>query len=230
MPAHLCGPPDVLIVVIVVGVILSLVAVAIVSEKRRRHAILEAFAAAGFTHTPKPTDDEKAEAFSMLGTMRALRTGPSGVQWIARGDSSGLSVTLVEHVYTTGSGKNRTTHYHAIAAAPCPRSWPRVEISEEHLFDKIAQMFGRGDFNVESEEFNKRFKVKTESDDFALLLLNPEVQAWCLALPRRTAVSIGDGAICVVRKARLSAKEVSEFAGAPAALLGLLPESMEHWA
>ncbi|MCG3121983.1 MAG: hypothetical protein GIKADHBN_00356 [Phycisphaerales bacterium] len=221
---------DWMIMVAVFGGIAVLVTVVVLADRARRKKIAEALAALGFEQHTKPDDLEKDSAFALLGPSWAdLRTAGKGVKWTARGEVDGRPVVLVEHQYTTGSGKSRQTHVHVVAATPAPPAWPDVRLTREGLFDKLGAVFGSKDFTVEDENFNKRWKVKTTNEDFALLVLTPQVQAWSMNLDQSTMIRIGPGAITVARRGALAADSVVGLIRRCAELANLLPVELEAW-
>ena len=48
----------------------------------------------------------------------------------------------------------------------------------EGLFDKLAGFVGFADINFESEEFSKRFHVKSDDKQFAYALIHPQMMEW----------------------------------------------------
>lgn len=205
------------------------IAAMVVNARRRRREIAAQLAALGFSHNLKPDAVAKAEAFNRTGRMLLLKTGPRGVVSYASGIVEGQEVWLVEHQYTTGSGKSRQVHKHIVAATPCPRAWPDLSVTPENLFDKIAGLMGRKDLSLESEAFNKRWKILAENEDFALLVLSPSVQDWAMRLPKSHQVHIGSGALCVVVSRFIRPAEYGPFCRLPLELAALLPQELAEW-
>ncbi len=77
---------------------------------------------------------------------------------------------------------------------PAPE-WPKVRIRARRGLARLFYRFGRRTGLVlDDERFNAAFRVDSEDDDFAILLLSPELQAFLL---EKTNVdwSAGHGAI-----------------------------------
>ena len=75
---------------------------------------------------------------------------------------------------------------------------PRVRLEDEGLFARLG-LGGRGDFQVESEEFNKRYDVRVRDDQTAIRLFDPGFQQQMLDTFAGTAFELaGDLALVVV--------------------------------
>lgn len=116
------------------------------------------------------------EPFRALGDV--LKTCEKGIRWVAKTSVDSFEAHLIEHTYTTGSGKNQSVHHHTIIAIACPKSWATVSLTPEHLFTKIGKVFGLKDLDLENEAFNTKWRVKTEDENFALVLLGTQVQSY----------------------------------------------------
>lgn len=200
---------------------------------KKRMAGLEAMLREkGFAATWGKDAAEKALSagvMNFIGPFRTLRTGEKGVSWFALGMAEDRRCIVLEHRYTSGSGKNTSTHYHTIAAVEAPERWPVLSLTGEAFFHKIGEKMGIRDIKVEDEEFNKRFRVKCDDEDFAVLVLTPEMQAWLKLLPKRVEVSIGDGAVCVVKRWVCKAEDVATMIAAAGALRNMLPAELESY-
>ncbi len=217
--------------VVAVGVVVGFIALAVtigaltsLAAKKRRAKIALLLDARGYSTAPEPKDPAHAVAFAASGMFQSLKRGATGVRWSAYREAPG--VTLLEHYYTTGGGKNTQHHYHTIAAVPCPPAWPSLSIEPAGLLGKIAELFGSRDIKVEDEAFNKRFRVKGDSEDFALLVLPPQVQRWFMTLPDGLGVRIGAGAIAVFKRRAMKPEELPALGELPLALAALVPPEL----
>ncbi len=239
MPSH----QKFIVAAVILGVVLVVVLIvsAAVHANRKRLAALAALLGArGFTFMPKPDAKPAADALSRAGAFRTLRTGEKGVKWVGHGVIGGRPATLLEHLYTTHSGKNTQFHYRLIVAVECAPAWPPLTLSGEHVFHRLgewlagagvlSESLGLRDIKVESEEFNKRWRVKSVSEDFAILFLSPKVQAWGMSLPRHAELHVADGALCVSAALAGNAKSLPPLLDAAESLLAILPPELEHYA
>lgn len=88
---------------------------------------------------------------------------------------------------TSGSGKHRRTHTHRFSYWIVHLTWPHcppLSIRPENVFDKIAGALGFDDIDFESEEFSRRFHVKSSDKKFAYDLIEPRMMEFLL--PRLT--------------------------------------------
>ncbi|MFG0257646.1 MAG: hypothetical protein ACF8GE_07075 [Phycisphaerales bacterium JB043] len=134
----------------------------------------------------KDLTERERELFEPFDRLDALQDGIGGLNWILAGVIDGVEVRVVSHQYTrtTGSkGEQITIHHYAVGCA-VPEEWPDVSVTPENIGTKILDRFGGGDRQLEEEEFNTRFRVSKESDDFVLLLLTPDVQRWMVERAR----------------------------------------------
>lgn len=217
---------------LVIGAVFALIIVGAIfahkANKKRMAALAAMFGTAGFSFEEGKDSPGADSAFGRLGAMRGLKTGSRGVKWHATGENDGIACTMLEHRYTTGSGKNQQTHYHTIAACPAG-NWPVLELGQEHFFHKVADAFGYKDIQLEDPEFNKAWRVKCKDENFALLALGPEVQAWIKAQPKGAAFKLGDGAVCVYKSASVPPDKVMDIVRAATALRRLLPSELDAY-
>lgn len=104
---------------------------------------------------------------------------------------------------TTSSGKNTrtTTYLFSYLIVHPPWNTPPLLVRPEGLFDKIAGAFGFDDIDFESEEFSKRFYVKSTDKRFAYDVLHPRMMEFLLE-QRPPALDIENGALCLSDGAR----------------------------
>lgn len=238
MVAQASNNPGAKSIALVVGVIVVsvLIGAAVwIADRRRRRGIERALTAAGFDVDFQPGETDKQAFFaSMHLALDHLKTGGGGVRWVATRRSRSRSdeserVWVFEHSYTVGSGKNRRTIVNTIAALPCAALWPKCAVLEEHLGDKIMGMLGKRSLDLEDGAFNKRWKIVTGSEDFAVLLLNPEVQRWLMDLPKRSWLRIGGGVLCVGIAGPLIAEKVVLLSKCPESVAGLIAPELAAW-
>ncbi len=209
--------------------ILGIGVVAWRAELKRMRELAAGLALAGLEIVTSPSDEQKQSAFETLGPFRDLRDGPRGIVWCARGHVQGREVTLVEHKYTTGSGKNRTTVRHTVAAIVASERWPALSLVEENLLHKLAEMFGSKDLKLEDEAFNKRWRITADHAEFATLVLSPEVQSWSMALPPRTMIRIGRGGLCLATNWVVKLEDAQRLVSGVCDLAALIPPELDAW-
>ena len=101
------------------------------------------------------------------------------------------------------------TVYETFYVLPAP-NWPKVRIRARRFFARLLYKLGhQPGLMLDDELFNAAFRVDSEDDDFAALLLSPELQAFLL---EKTNVdwSAGRGAIKLFYRGGLRKKRVDK--------------------
>lgn len=215
-----------LFILVLLGVVVMVVAVAIVAEGRRKQAIFERLRARGFEINQKPAKDLRGELFQPFESITHFRHGAKGLRWIATGRLGDRNVVVVEHSYTVSTGKSNKTIVNACVAAVGGVSWPLLSLAAESFFDRIGEKLGaKPDLKLEDERFNKRWRVRCSDDGFALAVLSPEVQQaigdgppaewWCFGGPR--------GLVGVGRRRSVDAAKLDEMLSRLEVVLASMP-------
>lgn len=99
---------------------------------------------------------------------------------------------------THGSGKNRRTSTYTFSYLifHLPFDTPELVIRREGLFDKIAGALGFDDIDFESEEFSRRFHVKSSDRRFAYDVIHPRMMEFLLE-GRPPLINIEHGRCCL---------------------------------
>jgi hypothetical protein len=103
------------------------------------------------------------------------------------------------YMVTSSDGKHTTTHTYVfsylIVHLPF-RGVPDLLIPREGLFDKLAGVFGFDDIDFESEEFSRRYCVKSPDKRFAYAVVHPRMMEFLLA-EQPPAIDIEQGRCCL---------------------------------
>ncbi|MBY0312222.1 MAG: hypothetical protein K2W85_09140 [Phycisphaerales bacterium] len=219
--------PFIVIGTIIIGVIF-LVIFAYKAEKARIAAMRASFESLGFTFAEKVPLAGVAE---LLATLPTLRNGVTGLIWNATAaPSNGMPTILLEHRFTTGTGKSTQVHYHTIATTVCPTDWHRFTLTPENFFQRLGDSWGlTKDTDLENPAFNAKWRLKCEHDDStALVILTPEVQAALQDAPPHEWWSIGNGTIACCWKKGTKPAEIDALLQRLATLVQTLsPEVRE---
>ena len=81
-------------------------------------------------------------------------------------------MTLMDYQYTTGSGKNRSTHNKGLVIIGCDHPTIPLQIRRENPFDKVGEFLGMDDIDFESAEFSRKFYVKSSDRKSAYDVIN----------------------------------------------------------
>ncbi|MBL8763363.1 MAG: hypothetical protein JNM07_03740 [Phycisphaerae bacterium] len=201
------------------------------AERARRAALAETLDAAGFVPVFEPSQEQRAQLFAHLAHLPNFQNAGRSVRWFARGEVDGSPVTLLEYTHVVSTGKHTHTVVLSVAAAPCPESWPLLTLKPEGFLHRVGEIFGVHDLRLDSDAFNRRWRVSCEREDFALLALSPEAQQWLLAAPRAEQWTLGGPthAIAAVRIGMLGPADALEFLRRPVEFMEHMPDELWNW-
>jgi hypothetical protein len=117
-----------------------------------------------------------------------------------------IEFELFDYTFKTGSGKNRKTHNYGIAAAKVPMHFRQLVMRPESIFDKVAAMAGFDDINFESEQFSRRFHVRSPDRKFAYDVIDPRMMEFLLST-NPPVIDIEFGRCCITDGTRCWAPE-----------------------
>jgi hypothetical protein len=109
---------------------------------------------------------------------------------VIRGNECGRDFVAFDYSYETHStdshGKRTsTTHHFAVTAVDLPAFLPTLEVCPTGVFGKLTDAVGlTNDIDLESEDFNRAFKVHAENRKFATDVLSPRTMQYLLSAPK----------------------------------------------
>lgn len=189
------GPAGVLVAGGLVVVVLVLLARAF--QRQREEGLAEAARRLGLQFVPGCVDggDSLGCLVGLFGgrpdSQMAVIEPLDGFDPFGRGDSRRASNLVwgnrgefewrcFDYQYSTGSGKNRTTHTFGIAAARLPLWFAGLQIRPESVFDRLGAIVGWKDIQFEMEEFNRRYFVTSPNAEEAYGILHPAAMEYLL--------------------------------------------------
>ena len=116
---------------------------------------------------------------------------------VMHGSIGDRPAVIFEHTYLVYNGSTMMPVNHTVLSMTAP-NWPKLSIAPRSWLSRLGERFGwESGFHLENAEFNSRFKVKTDDEDFALMLLSPEMQRF---LCRKPGVwwNIKPGRLCLI--------------------------------
>lgn len=138
-------------------------------HERRRRATLARFAASrGWSFVAEDDSWAGIAGDEPFGEGHSLQA-----RYVMRGQYGGLASVVFEYRWVTGWGRQREAHGAGVYALGLPVDLPGVHIRSEYLMDTAARLLGAQDIELESEEFNRAFRVRATDARFAYDLLNP---------------------------------------------------------
>lgn len=166
-------------------------------QTKKRRLLLQSFAASqGWTWVQE--DDSWAERFAgdPFGQGDHRRAGN-----VLTGPFRGRSMVAFDYSYQTHSSDGKgnqttTTHRYAVCALALAANLPRFELVPEHLLGRLGTMLGMQDIELESEDFNRRFRVRCEDPKLAYAILPPRTMELLLARPALHLRLAGADALC----------------------------------
>jgi hypothetical protein len=190
--------------IVVVVIVLS-----ILHEKRRREAMQRAAIDMGLEY--------QAEGTGLAGRLGALPLFDRGRSKRAGNVLSGtiedLELHLFDYRYTTGSGKNRSTHHQTVAAFSIPGAdLPTFRLAPETIFHKIGAAMGMQDIDFDGHpEFSKRYVLSGNDEKSIREIFTPEVVAFLESIPRVHAEASGTWLIVFRTGRRVKVEKLHEF-------------------
>lgn len=166
------------------AVVAVLVALGVFAYRRDRArvAALQAFATSNgwrFAGAEPGWEDRFDGAPFGTGQRRRARN-------VLQGQHRGREMVAFEYSYQTtqnnGESTTTTTHRFHVAALALPATVPRLEISPEGFGGRLATALGVQDVELESEDFNRAFRVKGDRK-FAYDVLHARTMADLLTRP-----------------------------------------------
>jgi len=188
---------------IVAGILLVAVFayVSWLQEKKRREALAALAQELGLRFDPGVDhghDDEYAQ-FEIFrrGHSRVARNTMSGTVLLFDRPCE-LVAGDFRYKVTSGSGKNRSTSVYRFSYLIVHPPWdtPSLLIRPEGMWDKLKGVFGFDDIDFESDEFSRKFYVKSSDRKFAYDVLHPRMMEFLL-LAQPSMLDIEYGALCL---------------------------------
>jgi hypothetical protein len=155
-----------------VGLFVLIVVVSIRQDKKRSEALIALAQTLGFTYEKK-----------LSGTTQIPCSGASlfnrGHGRYAKNYMTGtvadIQVILTDYQYTTGSGKNSTTHSLTLTAYNVPGlTLPDFTLEKENFLTRIADKFGFGDIDFDTHPvFSDKYQLKGKDEPAIRALFTP---------------------------------------------------------
>ncbi|MBK5306331.1 MAG: hypothetical protein JJD92_06550 [Frankiaceae bacterium] len=173
------------LLLIPVGIALVIVvAVLGYRAEQKRRAMLAAFALSnGWTYVAY--DESWCDRFtgSPFGEGDNRKAGN-----VLQGRHGDYDMVAFEYSYQTHSTDSKgrrstTTHRYAVCAVSLPAPLPGLELAPESMFSRLAGHLGFSDVELESEDFNRRYRVTAGDPKFAYDVLHPRTMQALLSRP-----------------------------------------------
>lgn len=80
-------------------------------------------------------------------------------------------------------GRTTETHRYAVTAVQLPAFLPTLQVTPENVLTRMGHALGLDDIDLESEDFNRKFRVHANDRKFASDVLTPRTMQALLARP-----------------------------------------------
>jgi len=157
------------------------------AEKKRREALSQLATRMGLAYYPV---DPLGIPALLAGIPMFCRGHSRLARNVLRGTVRSRDLILFDFKYTTTEtrtdSKGRTStrqvdHWFSACVHPLECPLPYLLIRPEGFFDKVADFFGFEDIDFESDEFSRKFRVKSDDRKFAYDVCHPRMMEWLLA-------------------------------------------------
>lgn len=222
--------------VVTAWIVMAIAVIAVVSiafvfafsaNKRRRKAMARQGARMGFAHGQG--DPRLKARFESLGDPFDRGFGRQ-LQNILTGTWNGRPAVSFDYSYMTRSGGENShtqTHYLSVVCLHSGLSAPSLSVLPEGPLARAMGKLVGDDIQLESEDFNRAFRVTSENRRFAIDVLHPRTMQFLLAHGRRGFRFLDGQAIHVIR-GRLDPLAVPGVMGYLAAILDQIPDHVRR--
>jgi hypothetical protein len=211
------------------GAIGGVIAMASNLHRRRTQRLMKEAQSIGLRPTLEMSRDARKRAFTLFAGLTMLRGGEKDVRLHAVGESGGLPVEVIEHRHVVSTGKSAHVITHAASATPVPATWPRVSLTPRGAFAKLWEAVAGKDLQLEDDAFNQRWTVKSDTPDFAILLLSPDVQRFLADADPRETWHVTPGALCRVVRSNFKPGGMAVAIRRVAAFRAMLHPELDYW-
>lgn len=167
------------IFVLIVGLLVGIVLVSFYFDKKRREAWQAMAETLGFAYTER--DTSIPDTYSALKLFREGRGRRADN--VLRGSHGGITALLLDYQYTTGSGKNSSTHVHTLCLVEDEDLYlPDLLLRKKvRFFDFLGELFGGQDVNFEEDPaFSESFVLQGSDEEAVRKLFSPAIRAHIL--------------------------------------------------
>jgi hypothetical protein len=180
MPIPASADATPLIMVAIVAIVIVGIVLGAAQARRRRQAMATWARSRGLSFDPSKDRgmDDRFPEFSCL-----RRGGSRYAENIITGHIGQHGITAFDYHFTTGSGKNRSHHHRSAVIVHTHFLMKQLFIRPEGFFDKFTEFIGFDDIDFESNEFSRKFYVKSEDRKWAFDVIHQDTMEFLLNAP-----------------------------------------------
>jgi Protein of unknown function (DUF3137) len=101
----------------------------------------------------------------------------------AKAPFSAFDYSYQTHTSDGRGGRTTTTHHYYVTALQLPGFLPTLQVTPENVLTRMGHALGLDDIDLESEDFNRKFRVHASDRKFASDCLTPRTMQALLARP-----------------------------------------------
>jgi hypothetical protein len=210
-----------------VVVIVAALVIGYLQAKKRREGLAAFAASRGWTFTE--SDDSLLERFE--GEPFGVGQDREAVN-VLRGTAQGRPMVVFDYSYVTTStstdanGNTRTerhTHPFSVVAVNSGAVMPALSVTPEGMFSRFLGRLTNSDIELESEDFNRAFRVTCPNRRFASDVLHPRMMELVLQWPE-LAWRFDADSLLAIRSGNHTVAEIDAKLAALDAILDNVPE------
>jgi hypothetical protein len=152
-------------------------------EQKRRELLMQWCATSGYQFTVE--DDQWCQRWSGPpfndGDNREAHNVITGK--LAERPFAAFDYSYETHSSDSKGNRTTTTHHYAVTSLQLPTALPLLQVTPESVFSRIGNVLGLDDIELESEDFNRRFRVHAGDRKFATDVLSPRTMEALLDAP-----------------------------------------------
>ena len=154
--------------------------------------------------------------------------GNARIKHVLEGELDGRALVVFESSYMIYTGQTMIPVSNTVYAVASP-DWPVTSITPRSALSRLFSRLGAGSaLRLENPEFNARFSVKTDDEDFAIALLGPDMQAFMLT-KTRARWRVGRGRVCLTYSGTLKPDRIETSLDRMRGFWTWVPRELEAW-
>lgn len=120
---------------------------------------------------------------------------------VVTGEVKGRPMVAFDYTYKTESRDSEgrtstTTHAYAVYALGMPCALPELQLAPEGVFGRLGTALGMQDIELESEDFNRKYRVRCPVPKVATDVLTPRTMELLLHVPTMRLRFAGSDVLC----------------------------------
>ena len=141
------------------------------------------------------------------------------------GEANGIKAAVFDYVYTTGSGKNATTHYQTVAYLEPPNiNLPYFSLRPESLMSKVFSAFGYQDIDFgQRPVFSKEYLLRGQDEQGIRGVFNDSLLSFYEGYQGICTDAGGNQILLFRANTRLPIEQIQSYLGLALSLLNFFP-------